>query len=55
MNRRSAAAIVRHFEARVRDDEMRGSMHPDDWGYIHDQYLKARERMIQHLMEKTNG
>ena len=55
MNRRSAAALLRNYEARVRDDEIRGSMHPDDRDYIHHRYLKARERLIQHLMEKTNG
>lgn len=53
MNRRSAAAVIRNFETRVRDDEIRGSMHPDVRDDIHDRYLKARERLIQHLMETT--
>lgn len=48
-SRQSAAAILRHFEAAVRDDEMRGSRHPDDRDDIHERYLAARERMLEHL------
>lgn len=52
--RSQAAAILRHFEERVRDDEMRGSMHPDDRDDIHEDYCNARKRMIRHLMGETS-
>jgi len=52
MNRRSAAAIIAHFEGWVRADEFRGAAHPDVRDAIHERYLRARERMLDHLMNR---
>jgi hypothetical protein len=34
---------------------MRGSMHPDDRYDIHERYLIARERLLDHLRGQTDG
>lgn len=54
MKRRSAIAVIAHFEAWVRADEFRGASHPDIRDDIHNGYLRARERMIRHLMGTDN-
>lgn len=50
MERRKLLAILRTFENAARDDELRGSQHPDDREYIHQRYKVIRERTIEKLL-----
>lgn len=49
---------VRRFEAAVRNHEMKGSLHPDDWEEIEKEFEAAKVALvnwINQLMEKLNG
>lgn len=48
----SSAALraLRRFERAVREDEMKGSMLPDDWGTVQREYEKAYANLKKYLV-----
>lgn len=47
VDRKKFLKRLRDFENQVRDDEMKGSFHPDDREYVHSRYKVLRERLIE--------
>lgn len=50
VKRAKALRIIRDFENAVREDEMRGSFHPDVRDDVHQRYKVLKERTLMHLI-----
>ena len=39
------------FERAVRDHEMKGSMHPDDWNDVERAFIKTKRDLLDYILE----
>lgn len=44
--------LVRNFENATRNHEMKGSMHPDDWEEIEQDFIEAKRKLIKYCEER---
>lgn len=42
--------IIEDFETAVREHEMKGSMHPDDWATIELKYVATKARLEDYII-----
>jgi hypothetical protein len=54
-NRSTAARRVKTFEDAVRTHEMKGSMHPDDWAGIEQDYRAKRKALVEYITALLNS
>ena len=47
--------VIARFEAAVREHEMRGCQHPDDWPGIEEEYARARDALHAALARKRKA
>lgn len=42
---------IKKYELAVRDHEIKGSMHPDDWNDIEKAYIKTKRDLVEYVLE----
>lgn len=53
LNRRGAATALTAYDKALAEELFSGSRHPDDWDAIRERYLKARQRLLDHMTGET--